>query len=516
MNIQLVHNKGFKWFNQGNIFFKGFLYDDTNIYENKDAIKLLEQIKTYEELKRFAQNANGLFTIIIRKAEGVLIATDIVRTFPLFFCPTKPCLISDDPNILNDNQFDEILCRQFQLAGYMFGDRTLLKNVYQSESSQIIFISDTEIRKEFYFNYASRSLFKESEAILAENLKNIILSVFKRMIKSLKGRTVALPLSGGFDSRLIAVLLKLMNYENVICYTYGVDQNPEQKISKKVAEKLGYKWFFIDYEKIDNSKYLNQDCFRDYVQFNAKYSSFPYLQDFFATEAIKRNNLVPEDAVFIPGHSGDALAGSTLKGRFSQKSSKRKIIREIKNSDLSTSFADIKKPITEELKKQFKDRHEFSYSLYEEWIIREHLAKCIVNSASVFDFFGYEYRLPFWDMELVYFFKYVPLELKNYKKLYDKVICREFFAPFELNFSNELQASKREHIIHNYKTKIKHFIPKSIVRKLQSSTKWTAYEHLTKPMLKILEHSKYKNNLSNKHNSIIINWYLDFILRKEK
>ena len=44
----------------------------------------------------------------------------------------------------------------------------------------------------------------------------------KKLSKSCEGKQIAIPLSGGYDSRLIASGLHKIGFKNVICFSYGL------------------------------------------------------------------------------------------------------------------------------------------------------------------------------------------------------------------------------------------------------------------------------------------------------
>ena len=58
-----------------------------------------------------------------------------------------------------------------------------------------------------------------------------------------------MPLSAGWDSRFIVSGLKHFGYENVICVSYGRNNNTDMLIAKEVADRLGYKWIKLEYKK---------------------------------------------------------------------------------------------------------------------------------------------------------------------------------------------------------------------------------------------------------------------------
>ncbi len=67
-----------------------------------------------------------------------------------------------------------------------------------------------------------------------------------------------------------------------------------------------------------------------------------------------------------------------------------------------------------------------SWSVYEDWDLKEKLSKFIVNSCNIYAWFGYEYRLPFYDVAFQEFFRDVPYEFKLNKKLYDTFLVMGF------------------------------------------------------------------------------------------
>ncbi|MDI2587661.1 asparagine synthase-related protein [Psychrobacillus sp. NEAU-3TGS] len=137
------------------------------------------------------------------------------------------------------------------MTGYVTGKNTLYTNVKQIQAGEYLVFDkkNKELRTSHYFKFHHGEYSKKNQDELVEELDQVHVRVFQRLIDSLEGRPAILPLSGGYDSRLIAVMLKRLGYENVICFTYGLCSNWEVKISKMVAEQLGFKWIFVPYEK---------------------------------------------------------------------------------------------------------------------------------------------------------------------------------------------------------------------------------------------------------------------------
>jgi len=138
----------------------------------------------------------------------------------------------------------------------------------------------------------------------------VLIRIFNRLIEIANGRAIVVPLSGGYDSRLIVLMLKRLGYENIITFTYGRPGNKESEVSRKVAELLGLQWEFVPYSNEDWYRWYNSSERKDYSKLAGNSCSLPHIQDWPAVWQLKNKNLIPGDCIFVPGHSGDLPAGS--------------------------------------------------------------------------------------------------------------------------------------------------------------------------------------------------------------
>ena len=158
-----------------------------------------------------------------------------------------------------------------------------------------------------------------------------------------------------------------------------------------------------------------------------------------------------------------------------------------------------------------------AWQLFEYWDFMERQAKFIVNSSSVFDFFGYEFRLPYWDKSLTSFFNSQSFENKIYKKLYNNTLEKMYFEPFKLNFKKELQASRFQVLIQQLKNRIKPHLPKRIKEKYLKKNDWMAYSIITQEMLNDLNKRGIEYSFkADGYNAIISYWYLTFFVGKNE
>ena len=533
MNIDfnLEYSFGFKWNKSEKIIFKGsFFYNDDNYFNsntklNNDLLELFKDIKTESDFTFIIEKLNGIFSIILIINDTLYIAVDKVRYFPLFFSNQNNTLfISDKAEDLAKklflNDIDEISKIEYMGSGHTLGNKTLLKDVFQINSSEILTYLNNTVKLSTYFNYCVKDFDNNLSSFsqLINQTENIIEKVFARMIKSLDGKTIALPLSGGYDSRLIAVMLKFFNYENVICFTYGRKGSEEIELSHKTAEKLGYKWLFIEYTDSLIMDFIKDPLFQNYFKFSANHTSMLFLQEYFAVKYLKENSLIPENTIFIPGHSGDFLAGSQLlKNEIKENEKNFEVaIKNIINKRFKLyNNAILSESSLNDIKSSFKEKSLENYtisSIYEDFDWKEKISKIIFNASKAFDYFDYEVRFPFADNEIIDFFKHIPYKYRENKKLYDKVIKENYFNKYNINFNGELSVSKNMQIKQNIKEKIKRFIPNSIInKKLKIDDKFFHKEITELLILDMIERGKKKPTLYGGYNSILINWYLSQI-----
>ena len=524
-NIELVNNKGFRWYKKNNIFVKGYFFDKENsFYEKENLIKHFWEVKNSNDFIEKLNKINGIYSVIIRKNKEIYIASDKTRMFTLFYYINKKNFIITDniASILKKKKLkiSKINAEEFKATAHTVGKDTLFENVFQLQSSQyIVFKDNRAVKENFFFDY---SIKKINDLPFEKLFRKAIIqfeNTFKRFIKSLKNRQVALPLSGGYDSRLIAVMLKKINYKNVLCFTYGRKNNFEIENSQKTAKILNYKWVFIEYNKKIIGKYIEDDEFKSYANFAGKFCSMPFLQEYFAVKYLNDNKIVDDNAVFVPGHSGDFIGGSQLIKTVDKNIKLKNIVSIIydKKFTLHKLEKNTERQIKQKIKKQLElfennDFDKYNYSIFENYDLKEKIAKFIFNSSSVYNFFGYEHRFPFWDDELVYFFGTLPFELKKNKLLYDMVLKKTYFKIYNINFENEIQPTFFDFFKYKIKTRIKKYMPYRFTKKEMEKMDWMMYKEITEQMINFLENKNINfNKKVNAYNAIITQWYVEFI-----
>jgi len=525
--IHLSENKTYPWFTDGTLWLKGNFFDpDHNYYSHQKAFDYVtEQLKDHS-LSDLVAKLNGIFTIVYRQMGCLKIACDPINFFPVFYARKDDrWMVADElsliPGLTNHKEINEDAVPGFLSAGFVMDNETLIKNIFKTQAGEIVSVNDDgTISRETWYYFLPEQFNPSPLPELTTQLHEQLDALSRRMVAMLNGRTAIVPLSGGYDSRLIVSLLKKAGHKNTICITYG-RENPEVAISREVAKKLGFQWIFVDYQSSETSGFLQDPLFREYAQYMGKGYSMPYLQEYFAARELKKKRLIPDDSVFLPGHNGDYIAGSyVLKSVRTQKKGKAFFnhLRKKYFCFAETTQKD-NKTIEGSLQKLFLAYSNFNnpdpeFNVFiEDWHVREKISKFIFRSSHVFPFFGYEIYFPLWDKELVNFFRNVPFSFRASKMLYDKTLEEYLFKPYKIFFAEkELKAIPAGPWIASLKEWVKPFVPASLkIRKLRKNDA-ICYDMFTDAMKDDLrKRGETTPGHINSFNAIICRWYLRFL-----
>ena len=260
--------------------------------------------------------ANGRFAVIGKIEDSCVAACDRLRTYPLFYCKHgNNILVSDSAHLLldevnnpslNKNGVEELL-----RCGFTLINETLINEIKQVQAGEYISY-DKGLNTHEYHNFTGYFNPDSSHTEPGFTLPGILEEVFRTNLSALNNKPVVLPLSGGYDSRLIAVMLKKYHRGKVITFTYGSENSPEFKIASKVAKKLNLEWIPVVYNNKLTCGYITDKTFHSFYKYSSELSSIFFFQDYFAVKYLNDNNLVPSASVFIPGHTGDILSGGHI------------------------------------------------------------------------------------------------------------------------------------------------------------------------------------------------------------
>ena len=448
-----------EWVSTDSVFIKGHINFNGKYYAHTSLLDLAKIISRSQDIDTLIQKFIGNFCIIIKREKKVLLVSDNIRSMPLFYKLLDGHLtVTDHLSYITSSEQptrDNEATSDFLTFGFVLNDKTLLKNYCQLEAAEIVEFSNAGLKKKEYWSYHSENsitkLCFESQKL---QLADLFLNVSSRLAQSVKNLHVVVPLSGGYDSRLIICLLKEAGIKDVTCFTYGAPGSFEVNRAERVANELCYQIIKIPYDHKFFDRYFNLSELKDYIKFASNFTSLAHIQDFLAVKHLHQRQLIPENSVFVPGHSGDIFAGTHIPSNLGIGNDLLRWQKEVSKKQMfSCSMLPQK---LNYYNPKFSD-----YSNAEGWSWKERQSKFIVNSVRAYEYFGYGFRTPLWDQELANYFRGIGLKQKNRNSpnynipgnMYDCVIFDIF---------NKYKVAYEKQDDYTYRVKIKNKI-KSLV-----------------------------------------------------
>lgn len=423
----------------------GHAYYQGKLYQNFELLQLVLSWSTKKQFLIGIKNLNGSFMIVKKNHNQILAAVDRLRSVPLFYGHKRQdFFISDSADWINeqiqDHGFNFLSYQELLTTGYVTGSDTLYKNVNQIKAGEIIIAADEynelKLDKIKYYQFIHSYNNEANNYELLKEYNKVLIHVFSRLIETLNGRNIVIPLSGGYDSRLILLMLKRLNYDNLIAFSYGVPGNNEAEIARRIAQKLKIRWEFIPYNNSKWNRWFNSDERRDYWNFAGGQCSVVHDQDWPAVWELKKKEFIEPNSIFVPGHSADLLAGN--RSRYYANRALYNNSNKVKEKLLLEKIFKFhyclrdSKSIDKTLKQKFEEKilltlgnlRQFTdnANAFEYWDMVERQAKFIINSLRVYEFWGYEWRIPFWDLEYINFWRHVPIKYRINENLHTSVI----------------------------------------------------------------------------------------------
>ena len=395
-------------------------------------------------IKEVIKNIDDHFGIVIISDKWTLAAVDCARTIPIFwkkidnaiiFSPQARKIASIYKSKVDKNQL-----LAFQMSGYTIDEGTLWQDIKNINPGYFIFFQGSnEFYIEKYFFYQPWITNTKSYDALKEELKVKIKNLLKNLIIKAKGRTIAIPLSAGLDSRLIVSGLKELNFHNVKCYSYGLKNNFESKASQIIAKKLGYKWAFVEINQKKAKKYYQSSEYRKFIDNTVDGCATTTVQGLYAIDVLLKKNFLDRSDLIVNGNSGDFISGGHIPDMksFNLKEVNidllyNHIIEKHYNKHYalwnSLNLKNNKKIIEKLLKNQIKKN---KYILNKKFMLQgiaefleyeNRQSKFVNNSQRLFEAYGFKWCLPLWDKSFIEFWSGVPLKYKINQKLYKETL----------------------------------------------------------------------------------------------
>lgn len=426
----------------------GYLYGAGGFERLAGALAALAAPPRPDWIARHLRDLDGHFALVARGAGWTLAAVDRVRGIPLFYARVGSCwTIGDNGEELRREvglglgDLDEDAALALAMAGYTVARATLYRGLEMLGPGEFaLFGAGVDPVRGRHYVYRPWQVRQAGDATLGRELAETTLGIFDKLVRSLDGRPVVVPLSAGRDSRLVASALRHLGYPNVRCFSYGLPGNFEAKAACAVAERLGYPWTFVPVTAAVQRRCFAGAAHREYLAFADTCASVPFEQDFLALETLKTRGFVPGDAVIANGNSGDYITGnhihpSLLSPRpdLSPKAREERILEALLDKHFHLwevlDTAGNRTRIVALLRASWSEAGaelgspETDHGLYEYAEFQDRQCKYVITGQRIYEFFGHDWRLPLWDNDYLDFWQGVPLSAKAGQRLYANMLA---------------------------------------------------------------------------------------------
>ena len=375
------------------------------------------------------------FGLVIETGRHVVAASDRVNGYPIALRRSESHieLTADARSWMtpeNGDQFDEQQANIFTLAGYCVGDKTLLKNVSRILPGEVVRISKQSgaIERHRYYRFAPTFSGAGSDTDWLKRLGDALDAATERMLVRADGRRVWVPLSAGYDSRLVLAKLLEHGCKAVQTFSYGTPGNMEARVAQSLAGSVGVPWRFVPPDtETDSRDYWRGDA-AQYAYFAGGTRTTPVLNEFFAFRSLLKSGELEQSDLITNGQTGDFISGGHIpKSAPKNESDAAHEIRQkhlglfrahsetFGQSGAERLLADWNMTSLDDSETAGEYGAVSNYLTFE-W--QERQCQYVVNQQRACDYLGLDWTLPLWDGDVMDLFEVAPFELQYKQKLY--------------------------------------------------------------------------------------------------
>lgn len=396
-----------------------------NVIENTEKI-------TDSYIKQTLEKVNNHFSAILENNDYVIVLTDHMNAFPLFYClneRNEVLSVHDNPLMYSGNMNrDEIGFQEFLCTYTTIGERTLWNDVKGIPCGTLFVISKTDgsFKKYKYWEPGWHGASKDPDSLC---LSSTIDQMFSELVSRYRNTPILLPLTGGTDSRGIAVYLREYGHQNIKAFTFGQHNDSDVVVAQDLAKKLGIPWTFIETSKDSWQKYRESNLWESLAKYSLSGGRLPAQSISFALDAVKRSHFADEEYLVIPGYCGEVM-GQILQHIPKAKSNiaKRKLSSLIFNHICYTWDGDKnkKKIVLDSIDRELPDKKEFTpeeyYFLWTKFQLEHYTQKFVLNWVRAFELNGFSWETPWFSKQWCQYWSGVPYDFFYGKRLYNETL----------------------------------------------------------------------------------------------
>lgn len=446
------------------IFFQGYVIWEGKMYVDDAFHPLLKEHLARGNILDLIPSYNGNFILAFSLKGTYHIANDRWGIYPVYYWKSeREIRFSSDwkwvaeksTGKYNPNSLLESLA-----FGHVLDQCTLLEDVFELPPASIISISaggPLDLEQEVYwkldFGFKRGSLRRLTRDFT--ELWNKQLDIYLGYIRN-QGEACFLPLSGGLDSR---ILLNEIDKRGIPSYafTYG---SGEECYEVSAASRVARLQKHCQEHHIVS---LNEEIISGFIE-------DPSMFDLISCTRSGQKEICYYQAskhkarYFMPGFSGDFLAGSHLKYKMTFWKNKADVIAYILKHKVSPlirsqpDYTDRYEPLIRELLQASIEEDAGPMPAFIRWVLANRQRKYIVRPEATMKREGTVLLLPFFDYELMDFFWDLPLRHLFSTRLYVEAMYRHLFDNnrelLSVKRGDKVQKPIFNGILEEYRTKL--------------------------------------------------------------
>lgn len=446
------------------IFFRGYVIWEGKMYVDDEFHPIAEEHLAKGSILDLIPSYNGNFILAFCLNGSYHIANDRWGIYPVYYWKSdREIRFSTDWKRVakkSTRKYNPHSLVESLALGHVMDQRTLLEDVFELQPASINSVSAQDpirLEERVYWKLNlgfKRGGLRKLTGVFSE-LWNRQLDIYMDYIKN-QGSSCFLPLSGGLDSR---ILLNEIDKRGIESYAFTFGSNQECYEVTGASSVVRLQKHCREHQIIWLNEEIVSSLMEDPSMFDLISCSRSGQKELFYYQASKH-----KARYFMPGFSGDFMAGSHLKFKMTFWKRKEDIVAYIlkqKVSPIIRSQPDYKEryePLLRDLLHASIDEDTRPMSAFFRWVLVNRQRKYIVRPEATMDQEGTVLFLPFFDYELMDFFLDLPLRHLFSTRLYVEAMYKHLFnnnrALLSVERGSKVQKPIFNGIWEEYRTKI--------------------------------------------------------------
>lgn len=296
-----------QWTKIGQTWFRGGGFVAGRYYDAKKAASEFESMSRMEDRINFLREFNGFFSVVSQRDSTILLAVDHVCSSPLYYSVDSSVSVSDSSGWVDENTpggHDPYAATEYLHTMFVTGRDTVGKSTNQLQAGEYVLIDTDQSAIKDRNRYQLLDLGRGDEHVDEESFDTVLRNVAERLVTFADGRTICLALSGGSDSRLIALLLARVGYDNVVTYTHDLPSGSSNDIpvAKSISNELEFEHVSLNLSHKDYQQFYRSERWNEFLQTVDFLANIPNIHETVVLEKLKEKADLSEEPVDVRGH----------------------------------------------------------------------------------------------------------------------------------------------------------------------------------------------------------------------